>query len=97
MRTPTGLKTQYTLRRDLFLDIISEEFDLSTSIGTSSMGAWSGCTVYTAYAKPKTSMFGTVMMSEKVQRTRLLSFVAPSSGMFVWVRPIYFPLLRMIY
>lgn len=91
-----GLRIQYGLRRDLFIDILSEEFDLHASVGSASMGAWSGQTVYTAYAKPKsTSLFGSAMgmMSEKralietrSQSRRLLSFVAPSSGMFVWVR-----------
>lgn len=98
-----GLRIQYGLRRDLFIDILNEEFDLSASVGSASVGAWSGQTVYTAYAKPKpTSLFGSAMgmMSEKrallesrsrSQSKRLLSFVAPSSGMFVWVSRSSFP------
>lgn len=91
-----GLRIQYALRRDLFIDTLNEEFDLQATVGSASMSTWSGQTVYTAYAKPKsTSLFGNAMgmMSEKkalidtrVQNQRLLSFVAPSSGMFVWVR-----------
>lgn len=84
-----GIRFQYKLRRDLFLDIISEEFDLSTSTGSSSMGAWAGCTVYTAYTKSKTTTCRLSLTSnnEKTpERKRMLSFVAPSSGMFLWVR-----------
>lgn len=83
-----GIRFQYKLRRDLFLDIISEEFDLSTSTVYSSIGAWSGCTVYTAYARPKASTLLSPVTgsNEKTrERKRMLSFVAPSSGMFLWV------------
>lgn len=87
-RTP-GIRFQYKLRRDLFLDIISEEFDLSTSIGSSSMGIWAGTTVYTGYTKSKASTFRlplTRTNEKTVERKRILSLVAPSSGMFLWVR-----------
>ncbi|EIM92817.1 PLP-dependent transferase [Stereum hirsutum FP-91666 SS1] len=84
-----GIRFQYKLRRDLFLDIISEEFDLSTSTGSSSMGAWAGCTVYTAYTKSKaiTCRSSLTGNDEKTpERKRMLSFVAPSSGMFLWLK-----------
>lgn len=89
----TCLRLQYKIRRDLFLDILSEEFDLTTSTGTSPMGAWAGCTIYTACSKPRASTFMSSLTgnSEKVsERKRMLSFVAHSSGMFLWVR-IYCP------
>ncbi|THH17418.1 hypothetical protein EW146_g3385 [Bondarzewia mesenterica] len=83
-----GLRIQYQLRRDLFVDLLSEEFDLMQSPGTRDQSAWNGCTVYTAY--PKARPRGLLTMSEKstigAVRKPLFSFVPPSAGMFVWVK-----------
>ncbi|TFY78193.1 hypothetical protein EWM64_g5817 [Hericium alpestre] len=78
-----GLRMQYKLRRDLFVDLLSDEFDLRESVGTRAQGPWERCTVYTAYAKPRGRALP--WMSEKHAAKPLFSFVPPSSGMFVWV------------
>ncbi|KAI0041417.1 PLP-dependent transferase [Auriscalpium vulgare] len=79
-----GLATQYKLRRDFFCDLLGDAFELRVS--TPTRGAWAGCAVHTAYAKRPAS--ARLRLSEKSADTRkpLLSFVPPSSGMFVWVR-----------
>ena len=71
---------QYKSRRDFLIDALADEFLLQRSVGTT--GSWTGCPVYTAYAKPRAF----VEMSEKYRAKPLFSLVPPTSGMFVWLR-----------
>ncbi|KAH9012429.1 PLP-dependent transferase [Lactarius pseudohatsudake] len=74
-----GLRTQYQHRRDFLVDCLAEEFELSPepSITTTSGGPALLC------AYPRGSVSGG-LLGEKARP--LLSFVPPSSGMFVWVK-----------
>ena len=82
-----GLRTQYRLRRDFFVDCLMDEFDLSPTLASAIPvpGAWAAATgehamVFAAYPRG----------SAQKEKTRpLMSFVAPSAGMFVWVE-LYF-------
>jgi len=74
----TGLGTQYTLRRDYFIDCLDDEFDLQLAFARD--GIWEGRDYYLASAKSSAKQ-----MSEKNQKV-MFSFVPPTSGMFVWVR-----------
>ena len=80
-----GLANQYTIRRDFIIDRFAEEFDLRVGVVSekSTIDYFAGCNVYTAYPKVRRRV-----VSEKttVEREALLSFVPPTSGMFVWVR-----------
>jgi aromatic amino acid aminotransferase I / 2-aminoadipate transaminase len=74
-----GLAREYANRRDFFVDNLAESFHLR--LATARQDFWQGCDVYDAYLKPtsldeKYGFFG---------EAPLFSFVAPSSGMFVWV------------
>ncbi|KAI0065787.1 PLP-dependent transferase [Artomyces pyxidatus] len=75
-----GIRTQYKMRRDFFIDVLADEFDLQ--LGTHAQGIWAGAPVYTAYSKPTGGYF----MREKSASKALFSFVPPSSGMFLWIR-----------
>jgi len=83
-----GLRTQYRLRRDFFVDCLMDEFDLSP-IRASAIpvpGAWAAAggeqtVVFAAY--PHGSM-----QKEKTTRP-LMSFVPPLAGMFLWME-LYF-------
>ena len=57
-----------------------DEFQFRTSVSTS--GAFSGCVVYTASAKPKRFEMTEKFASDK----ELFSFVPPSAGMFLWLK-----------
>jgi len=75
-----GLGQQYTDRRDYFIDLLNAKFHVHTSV--SEHDFWKGCTVYDAY--PKTGG-----LSEKYGsfgQTKYFSFVAPSGGMFIWLK-----------
>ena len=74
-----GLGQQYTDRRDHLIDLLHEKFHIHTS--TSGHDLWKGCAVYDAY--PKAGRLG-----EKFGQTKYFSFVAPSGGMFIWVRAL---------
>ncbi|KAH9023085.1 PLP-dependent transferase [Lactarius pseudohatsudake] len=70
-----GLRTQYQHRRDFLVDCLAEEFELFPAPDAASGGPASLC----AYRGGS--------LDEKTRTTRpLLSFVPPSSGMFVWVK-----------
>lgn len=76
-----GLKAQYTTRRNAFIDAMMHELDISLTKGE---GILEGATVYQGSIKePK----GTVMLEKKKIR---VSFVPPTSGMFVWVSDVSF-------
>jgi aromatic amino acid aminotransferase I len=70
-----GIKAQYTTRRDAFIDAIMHELDISLTKGE---GILEGATVYQGSIKESK---GTVTEKKKIR----VSFVPPSSGMFVWV------------
>jgi len=75
-----GLCTQYKHHRDLFVDCFAEEFELLPAPGDDPA-------LLCAY--PRESI-GSGSLDEKARSMRpLLSFVPPSSGMFVWVT-LYF-------
>ena len=80
----TGIQIQYTTRRDYFIDLLADEFELRASIGSHAHGVWNGCTIYNANIKGKS--FG--LMSEKrpTAPKAQFSFVPPAAGMFVWVQ-----------
>ena len=86
-----GLRTQYKHRRDFFVDCLADEFDLFPTPTSAVSSKWAEATasgdhtftVLSAYAR------GSNSTNEKTTRRRLLSFVPPSSGMFVWLE-LYF-------
>ena len=78
-----GIKAQYTTRRDAFIDTIMDEVDISLTKGE---GILEGATVYQGSIK---GAKGTVMLEKK--RKIRVSFVPPTSGMFVWVSYIHVP------
>ncbi|KAH9022373.1 PLP-dependent transferase [Lactarius deliciosus] len=73
-----GLRTQYQHRRDFLLDCLAEEFELIPEPTITTSG---GPALLCAY--PRGSGSGG-LLGEKARP--LLSFVPPSSGMFVWVK-----------
>jgi aromatic amino acid aminotransferase I len=73
-----GLRMQYKLRRDFFVDCLAEEFELLPAPGTSSSNP------VLLHAYPRGSGGGVSLDEKRIVRP-LLSFVPPSSGMFVWV------------
>jgi aromatic amino acid aminotransferase I len=79
-----GLRTQYKLRRDFFIDCLSDEFDLFPTPASAIPGAWAASgdnvMVLSGYVRGSTN---------KEKTRRLLSFVPPSAGMFVWME-LYF-------
>ncbi|KAI0247958.1 PLP-dependent transferase [Lactifluus subvellereus] len=71
-----GLRSQYRHRRDFLIDCLAEEFDLFPAPASVVPGAWAHAVVLSAYPR-----------GSALNKTRpLLSFVPPSSGMFVWVQ-----------
>lgn len=76
-----GLREQYKLRRDFFVDCLAEEFDLIPTRSALS-GAWAA-----AAAGEDHVVLSACRRGEK--SCPLLSFVPPSAGMFVWVE-LYF-------
>lgn len=81
-RRIAGLAVQYKARRDFFIDCLADEFHFEPS--SSEISFWKGCQVFDAYPKQSGKR---LFMSEKGLGTKLFSFVPPSSGMFIWVRP----------
>ncbi|KAJ6484992.1 pyridoxal phosphate-dependent transferase [Mycena vitilis] len=79
-----GLRLQYTMRRDFFVDCLTEEFQLAVTAGTS--GMFEGCQVYHGFAKPKRSLTGYFNEKTPTIGNALFSFVPPTSGMFVWLK-----------
>jgi len=79
-----GIRTQYKLRRDFFIDCLSDEFDLFPTPASAIPGAWA------ASGDNVMALSGYVRGSTKKEKTRrLLSFVPPTAGMFVWIE-LYF-------
>ncbi|KAI9464294.1 PLP-dependent transferase [Russula earlei] len=80
-----GLRTQYKLRRDFFVDCLMEEFDVVPTPASAVPGAWVAAgdqmtIVFSAYRRGS---------MDKEKPRPLLSFVPPSAGMFVWME-LYF-------
>jgi aromatic amino acid aminotransferase I len=75
-----GLRSQYSHRRDFLVDSLAEEFDLFPAPASAVPGAWAAdgqVVAFSAYPRG-------CAPNEKIRP--LLSFVPPSSGMFVWVQ-----------
>lgn len=70
-----GLRTEYTRRRDFFVDCIAENFHLE--LAPPEKNGIKGSEMYLASHLK--------VLGEKRIRKSLFSFVPPSSGMFVWV------------
>jgi aromatic amino acid aminotransferase I len=80
----TGLRTQYSLRRDQLLDCFFEAFHVELSENNRSFtddGA--------RFLAFKKRSWSNRQMTEKSDRKVLLSFIPPTSGMFVWVRLVH--------
>ncbi|KAH8118799.1 PLP-dependent transferase [Phellopilus nigrolimitatus] len=80
-----GLRTEYTHRRDFFVDALCTQFDVrSAYVG---QGAWAGCTALVARPRLPSKGKG---VDEKTafgaEEKPLFSFVPPSAGMFVWLK-----------
>jgi len=73
-----GLGREYSNRRDVLIDALYDAFDLHTT--TSHGGIWEGCQAFDAY--PKLGPGEKSALSSKP----LFSFIAPTAGMFVWVK-----------
>ncbi|KAH9055318.1 PLP-dependent transferase, partial [Lactarius vividus] len=73
-----GLRTQYQHRRDFLVDCLAEEFELFPEPSITAPGGPASLCAY-----PRGSGSGG-LLGEKARP--LLSFVPPSSGMFVWVK-----------
>ncbi|KAJ6515922.1 pyridoxal phosphate-dependent transferase [Mycena sanguinolenta] len=86
MRWLKALRLQYTLRRDFIVDCLADEFHLTTAPGLAGT-EWEGAQVYHGFAKPQRSLTG-YFSNEKgpTLSNRLISFVPPTSGMFVWLK-----------
>lgn len=85
-----GLRTEYTMRRDIFIDALCDEF--STSQTYVAQGTWAGCTAFVARPRPRQVSRSAQASLEYADEKHtfgtkpLFSFVPPSSGMFVWLR-----------
>jgi aromatic amino acid aminotransferase I / 2-aminoadipate transaminase len=71
-----GLRAQYAIRRDALIDAMTNELDISLTKGT---GILEGATIFEGSIKES----GWSVRTEK--RKIVVSFVPPTSGMFVWV------------
>ncbi|KAH9009853.1 PLP-dependent transferase [Lactarius deliciosus] len=76
-----GLRTQYQHRRDFLVDCLGEEFELFPAPGTASS---SPAALLCGY--PRRNSDGGPTADKAGTMRPLLSFVPPSSGMFVWVK-----------
>jgi aromatic amino acid aminotransferase I len=78
-----GLREQYKLRRDFFVDCLAEEFDLIPTPPSIISGSWAAASAAVGDHK-------VLSACQRGEKSRLLlSFVPPSAGMFVWVE-LYF-------
>lgn len=83
-----GLRAEYTMRRDIFVDALCNEFAVSQSYAA--QGVWAGCTAFVARPRPQlTSGRSNLEYADEKHAfgtKPLFSFVPPSAGMFVWLR-----------
>lgn len=80
--TRTGIRAQYTARRDLLVDLFHEHFDIRSDLVSFGPGAG---------VRAMPGMVGYAKRSgkgEKHSADRIISFVPPTSGMFVCVRSL---------
>ncbi|PSR73704.1 hypothetical protein PHLCEN_2v10623 [Hermanssonia centrifuga] len=77
-----GLAIEYRTRRDYFIDCLADEFHLAKS-ATLEQGLWKGCEVHEGSLKPKNSI---IMFEKTAIKTKMFSFVPPTSGMFIWMK-----------
>ncbi|KAF7352816.1 Aminotran-1-2 domain-containing protein [Mycena venus] len=80
-----ALRLQYTMRRDFFVDCLAEEFQLTVAPGTTG-SMWEGSQVYRGFAKPQRSLTGYFNEKAPTMSNPMISFVPPTSGMFVWLK-----------
>ncbi|KAH8824728.1 pyridoxal phosphate-dependent transferase [Flagelloscypha sp. PMI_526] len=79
-----GLRLQYAQRRDNFIDLVGEGFDLRASLASSDARSYQrGSVVY--YAYPKSTVW-TEKWSRGDSSNPFFSFVPSTSGMFLWIR-----------
>ncbi|KZV91193.1 PLP-dependent transferase [Exidia glandulosa HHB12029] len=74
-----GLQAQYTARRDTLVDALLDSFEFSLAYADGA-GYLNGLPVYSCFPKG-----GLGLQRREKQVGRVLSFAAPTSGMFVWV------------
>ncbi|KAF5322822.1 hypothetical protein D9619_000291 [Psilocybe cf. subviscida] len=86
-----GLGTEYTERRNFFLDCVAERFNVVRA-PKAHTARFAGSDVYFAYEKEAPTASASRWFSEKTgfadprpTKAHLFSFVPPTSGMFVWV------------
>ncbi|KAF8574795.1 PLP-dependent transferase [Ramaria rubella] len=78
-----GLQTQYTIRRDFFVDCIFDEFEIRPASGALKDVFGAGQPSLTAYVK---NLHNSVTQEKNQTKTPLFSFVPPTAGMFVWLK-----------
>lgn len=77
-----GLREEYKLRRDFFVDCLAEEFDLIPTPPSAIPDGWASAAAGGDYM-----VLSAYRRGEKSRP--LLSFVPPSAGMFVWVESYF--------
>ncbi|GAA5871437.1 hypothetical protein JCM1840_002894 [Sporobolomyces johnsonii] len=86
LRWLKGIKAQYRDRRDVLVDYLLDQSHASLDARQSSAQAWE---LYSSNASARDEK-GFLRMSEKgmlkAEGKKLMSFVAPMGGMFVWLR-----------
>ncbi|KAF8195928.1 pyridoxal phosphate-dependent transferase [Mycena galopus ATCC 62051] len=80
-----ALRLQYTMRRDFLVDCLAEEFHLTVAPGVAG-SMYEGAQVYHGFAKPQRSAGYFNNEKASMLPNRLISFVPPTSGMFVWLK-----------
>jgi len=79
-----GLQAQYTDRRDFMMDCFIDSFDVSLTY-SDGKSFIEKMPVYVALAKAK-PIRRTTLLGEKQGRKPIFSFVAPTSGMYIWIK-----------
>lgn len=80
-----GLQAQYTARRDTLVDSLLDGFEFSLAYADGA-GYLNGLPVYSCFPKGGLLKGARGGMEKQRAMGRVLSFAAPTSGMFVWVR-----------
>jgi aromatic amino acid aminotransferase I len=80
-----ALRLQYTMRRDFLVDCLAEEFHPTVAPGVAG-SMYEGAQVYHGFAKPQRSAGYFHNEKAPMLPNRLISFVPPTSGMFVWLK-----------
>lgn len=75
-----GLRSAYTIRRDALIDALGKHFDLQEQYDENDLSSY-----YPLVGSVKTFV-GRSRKTKGVEKNKILfSFVAPTSGMFLWV------------